>query len=210
MTRGVKQQSPEPGCPRGLLPKMFKHLYTKADNLWKTHPAVVNVFLFAVITYGFHVIWKIFQQTIESAEWYILLGEWFATRAYIIAVWINLNILGLDMTTNDPNLMRFAGSGSILIDQTCSGLKQFYQVIVLFVLFPGPWRHKLWFIPAALLVMHWTNIFRVVGLSVVMAYIPQHWDFVHDWVLRPFFYVVLFALWVIWVERVSGLYKREA
>ncbi len=182
---------------------MFKHLYTKANNIRKTHPALVNVLLFAAITFGFHLIWKVFQQTIESAGWYILLGEWFATRAYTIAVWINLNILGLDMTTGEPNLMRFAGSGSVLIDQTCSGLKQFYQVIVLFVLFPGPWRHKLWFIPAGLLIMHWTNIFRVVGLSLTMARVPQHWDFVHDWMLRPFFYVILFSLWVVWVELLS-------
>lgn len=169
----------------------------------KEQPALVNVFLFAAITYGFHWVWKIFEPSIEHSDWYLDLANWFATRAYNVAAWFGLHIFRLDMVLMEPNVMRFPGKGGIIINETCSGLKQFYQVIVLFVLFPGPWRHKLWYVPAGLLVMYWTNIFRVTALALAMAYVPQHWHFMHDWVLRPFFYVILFALWVIWVERVA-------
>ncbi|MFP4469015.1 MAG: exosortase/archaeosortase family protein, partial [Bacteroidales bacterium] len=171
-----------------------------ASGLREIWSAAGNVFLFILITLAFHFIWKIFQEQIEQAAVIVFLGDWFATRAYNVADWIQQHLLGMTYATADPNVFKFPGKGSIIINESCSGLKQFYQVLVLFLIFPGPWRHKAWFIPVSLLIMYWTNIFRVVMLSLVMAYIPQHWDFTHDWVLRPFFYVVLFALWIWWVE----------
>jgi len=170
----------------------------QAREIWSV---AGNVILFIVITLAFHFIWKIFQDQIEQAAVIISLGDWFATRAYTVADWIQTHLLRMNYSTADPNIFIFNGKGSIIINESCSGLKQYYQVLVLFLLFPGPWRHKAWFIPGSLLVMYWTNIFRVVMLSVAMALIPQHWHFIHDWVLRPFFYVVLFALWIWWVER---------
>ncbi len=43
--------------------------------------------------------------------------------------------------------MWFSNNGYVGVNESCSGLKQFYQIAVLFILFPGPWKHKLWYIP---------------------------------------------------------------
>jgi exosortase/archaeosortase family protein len=77
------------------------------------------------------------------------------------------------------------------------------QFVLLFLIFPGPWRKKLWFIPLGLLIVHLTNLFRIAGLSVVTVTVPEYWDFSHDYLFRPFFYVVIFLLWVWWVEKLS-------
>ena len=50
--------------------------------------------------------------------------------------------------------------------------------------------------------MHLTNLFRMVGLAVVMNNWPEYWDFSHDNLFRPFFYLVIFLLWVWWVEKI--------
>ncbi len=92
----------------------------------------------------------------------------------------------------------------LIIDHTCSGLKQFYQAFFLFLLYPGPWKHKTWFIPMAIAVMHLVNIFRIVVLSLAMLHAYHHWDVIHDWVVRPMFYVVLFGLWMWWDQRSGG------
>ncbi len=92
----------------------------------------------------------------------------------------------------------------LIIDHTCSGLKQFYQAFFLFLLYPGPWKHKAWFIPMAVAVMHLVNVFRIVVLSLVMLHAYHQWDIIHDWVVRPMFYVVLFGLWVWWDQRSGG------
>jgi exosortase/archaeosortase family protein len=128
-------------------------------------------------------------------------ANWLADRAFAITLWINRNILGMNITTVPGNTMYFSNSYGLNINSSCSGLKQFYQVFVLFILFPGPWKHKTWFIPFSLAIMFLTNIFRTVTLSIIMSFRPAYFEFSHDWLLRPFFYVVLFGLWVIWVEK---------
>jgi len=41
--------------------------------------------------------------------------------------------------------------------------------------------------------------------------IAEYWDFVHDWIVRPFFYVVMFMLWVWWNEKyhLNGKMKKK-
>ncbi|MBU1349250.1 archaeosortase/exosortase family protein [Patescibacteria group bacterium] len=162
---------------------------------------VVDVALFAIITYGFHELWWEFARVIKSYTVINVTADWLAEQVFHSSLWINRNILGLHVTTEYPNYMWFSNGGYVQVVESCSGLKQFYQILVLFVLFPGPWKHKLWFIPMSIVIMHGVNILRIVILSAVVLWRPDYWDFIHDWVLRPGFYVVIFGLWVVWVER---------
>ena len=161
---------------------------------------VVDIALFAIITYTFHVLWWDFAQFIKSFTFVNATADWLAGQVYIVSLWINRNLLGMHITTEDPNTMWFSNGGYVAVEESCSGLKQFYQILVLFILFPGPWKHKLWFIPMSIVIMHIVNILRIVILSVMVLWKPEYWDFVHEWVLRPGFYVVIFLLWVWWVE----------
>jgi exosortase/archaeosortase family protein len=187
---------------------------TKTIEKWKSiyHGPMgfmIDVSLFAIITYGFHLIFRHFSAEIMAIPFVADSALWMADRVYDISLWFNRNILGFHITVEPGNTMWFSNGGYITVNTSCSGLKQFYQVLVLFLLFPGPWRHKLWFIPLGFVVMFITNVFRIIALSVILLWQPQHWDFSHDWILRPFFYVVLFTLWVWWVEKFSRNPKKR-
>jgi exosortase/archaeosortase family protein len=162
---------------------------------------VLDVLLFAVITVFFHRLWWDFARIIKGFTVVNVTADWLADQVFATSLWINTRLLGMHITTEVPNYMWFSNGGYVQVNESCSGLKQFYQIIVLFVLFPGPWRHKLWFIPISILIMHFINILRIVILSIMVLWKPEYWDFTHDWILRPGFYVVIFGLWVIWVER---------
>lgn len=162
---------------------------------------VVDITLFALITYAFHLIFRYFAAEIMAVPFVSNSATWLAYAVYAVSLWIDQNILGMEIITRPINGLWFTNGHGILVNNSCSGLKQFYQVIVLFVLFPGPWKHKLWFIPLGFLAMFATNVFRIVLLSEIMAWKPEYFEFCHTWILRPFFYVVLFALWVWWVEK---------
>ena len=162
------------------------------------------------ITVAFHVLWRLTLPWFEDASWYVALADFTTQQAYLAAAWLNDMLIGDAIIRIDESCTfhlegaRDAGrifTGHLIIDHSCSGLKQFYQAIVLFLLYPGPRKHKLWYIPVAILVMHVTNILRIVALSFTMLHAYQHWGFVHDWVVRPGFYVVLFGLWLLWEER---------
>jgi len=182
---------------------MLRTYYRKAEGFIIKHKlqALVDVALFAVITIVFHKIWWSYEEWIKGFPAISNSAQWLADQVYASALWINRDILRLSIITSEPNTMWFSNNGYVGVNESCSGLKQFYQIAVLFILFPGPWKHKLWYIPFGFIVMYITNVLRIVILSLVVLWKPQYWDFTHDWILRPFFYVVIFILWVIWVEK---------
>lgn len=182
---------------------MITTYFKKTDEFIRKHKlqALVDVALFTLITVVFHELWWTFYNWINSADFISGSADWLALQVFNASLWINRNILGLSIVTSEPNTMWFHNNCYIGVDEGCSGLKQFYQIAVLFILFPGPWKQKLWYIPLGFVVMFFTNVFRIVVLSLVVIWKPEYWTFTHDWILRPFFYVVIFILWVVWVEK---------
>lgn len=162
---------------------------------------VTDALLAAVITYGFHLLYRQFSAEINSVGIIRDATQWLTDAVYRQSLWLNRNIIGLDITTAPGNTMIFSNNTSMFINGSCSGLKLMFQVTILFLLFPGPWKHKLWFIPLGWVLMHLSNLLRMVTLSLVSLWNVEYWDFSHDWVMRPFFYLVIFAMWVWWVEK---------
>jgi exosortase/archaeosortase family protein len=74
---------------------------------------------------------------------------------------------------------------------------------VIMIFFPGPWKHKLWYIPTGILVIHLTNLVRIAGLAILRLPFPdpKFFHFFHDYIFKTFFYVVIFLMWYIWYEK---------
>lgn len=183
--------------------KDFYQEYISFVKKYKLQP-IVDVAIFSIITIFFHYLWwhglKSFLMNFMAFQ---QMEGFLAHQVFLPSAWIVENILAYPIKTLD-NTLYFANNGYVAVEGSCSGLKQFYQWTVLMILFPGPWKKKLWYIPMGLLVIHLVNIFRIVTLSVIVVHWPQNWDFIHEWILRPFFYVVIFAMWVMWVEKIRG------
>jgi len=123
-----------------------------------------------------------------------------STIVFNQSVWIIDNIYRIPVTTSEVRIIHFQNGGFIGVNESCSGLKPILQFILLMLVFPGPWKHKAWFIPMGIIIVHLTNLFRITGLAIVTVTVPEYWQFAHDNLFRPFFYVVIFFLWVWWVE----------
>ncbi|MCF8304665.1 MAG: archaeosortase/exosortase family protein [Bacteroidales bacterium] len=171
--------------------------------------SLVDVAIFFAILLTFHFLWRqVFVNYLTQMEFYHNLSNFFETQVFRQSYWFNVNVLGLDITAVD-NTMYFSKHGYIAITGGCSGLKQFYQWILLMLLFPGPWKHKTWFIPLGLIITHAVNLFRIIGLSIVLINWGDYWQWSHDWLFRPFFYIVMFMLWVWWVEKFKNKQKAK-
>ena len=191
---------------------MIQRLFKLIQDLIKKYhlDALRDVAIFMVILLFFHVIWKIFASNIFTVDFIRDSARWLALQVYVESRWV-IEVLTVKITSYDQlhiggslrqNVFYYAeNNGYVAVNSSCSGLKQFYQWFFLMILFPGPWKQKLWFIPMGIVIIHLVNVFRIIAMVFVTMQIPQHWDFVHDWVLRPFFYVVMFTLWVWWNER---------
>jgi exosortase/archaeosortase family protein len=187
------------------------HVLKKSVDFIEKHKLqpLVDVFIFMVIIIFFHKLWWDWglKDLLLNYFSFAKLEEVMARQVFLPSSWFVEHVIGYDIKTLNTTLY-FPNNGYIEVNGSCSGLKQFYQWIFLMVLFPGPWKKKLWYIPIGLIVIHLTNIFRIIALSVVVMEWPQYWTFSHDWILRPFFYVVIFIMWVIWVEKFRTKPKR--
>jgi exosortase/archaeosortase family protein len=155
-------------------------------------------------------VWKLFVTNILTVDFIRNSSNWLALQVYLESRWV-IELLTSKITAFDQlniagglkrNVFYYAGNnGYVAVNSSCSGLKQFYQWFFLMMLFPGPWKQKTWFIPMGLVIIHLVNVFRIISMVFVTMYMADHWDFIHDWILRPFFYVVMFTLWVWWNEK---------
>ncbi len=187
---------------------MFQKLTINNQHL----RALLDVMIFALIIVFFHFLWwqgglfKLLRTSFAFHETQLFM----ARIVFAPSAWIVENVLGIEIKTIGTTLY-FQNLKGVEVNGTCSGLKQFYQWAILMILFPGPWKKKLWFIPLGIVIIHLVNILRIVILSVIMHNNPDIWHFSHDWILRPFFYVVIFAMWMVWEEkyRLPALRKKR-
>jgi exosortase/archaeosortase family protein len=75
--------------------------------------------------------------------------------------------------------------------------------------FPGPWKHKLWYLPLGTLSVFYINALRVVGLAIIVSINPDWLAFNHDYTFTIVVYAYVFLLWVIWVKRFSTMRHSE-
>jgi exosortase/archaeosortase family protein len=163
-----------------------------------------DVIIFVIITLTIHYGYRFWANT--THYWPIekqmnTAHEKMSWMVFNQSVWLIDHVLNIPITTDETRTIHFQNNGFIAINQGCSGLKPILQFLLLMLLFPGPWKHKAWFIPMGIVIVHFTNLFRITGLAVVTVTIPDYWDFAHDNLFRPFFYVVIFFLWVWWAEK---------
>ncbi|MBN1340694.1 MAG: exosortase/archaeosortase family protein [Bacteroidales bacterium] len=177
-----------------------------------------DVAIFMGILVLFHFLWRFFIGDLLRVEFILKSSVYLAHEVFIRAQWM-LDVLGVNYTGFDQMLIAETVKNNVIylpevngyvsVNLSCSGLKQFYQFAVLMLLYPGPWRHKAWFIPAGLLIIHFVNILRIVAMTYVTIHNAQNWDFWHDNIVRPFFYVVMFLLWVWWNEKFHLKAKKQ-
>jgi len=188
----------------------------KKYRLW----GMIDIILFMVILLFFHFLYRGTRDIFTSWRFYKEASEFLSVTVYH---WVDVltNITGIpfesfDFITVNKHLYKRAflhygdlKYGVIYVSWGCSGLKQFYQWIFLILLFPGPWKHKLWYIPFGLGIIFLVNVLRIYSLLIVEMYDPSYVHFVHDDIVRPFFYVVMFGLWVLWNEKFNIPNKKR-
>ena len=99
-----------------------------------------------------------------------------------------------------------AGHAGVQIGEPCDGVELFALFAIFILAFPGSAVRKLWFIPLGILLIHLTNIVRVIALTRIQAVRPEWLEFNHDYTFTVLVYGLVFGLWYVWT--VWG--KRQA
>ena len=173
-------------------------------SLWRDpkYRFLRNIFWFVVITLVIHYSYRFWAQDMHYwpiQSWMNSFQEFMAQIVFNQSSWVDQHILGLDLV-KEGRVIVFENGAGISINGSCSGDKQLLQLALLLLIFPGRWKYKLWFIPLGMILVHATNILRIVLLSLVTIWEPAWMDIFHDLVLRGIFYVVIFGIWLLFVK----------
>ena len=170
--------------------------------------STVNVGLFIVLIISFHFLylgwqalgyWPIGQLVQKLMVWSVNMV--FNQSCQVLDRILHVNILTISADRLIATINNEGGWARVVIAPECASLKQWLHWIFLMVLFPGPWKHKLWYIPAGLVIIEWTNVVRICGVLLMQVPFPNSFHIAHDIIFKVFFYLVIFLMWMLWVEK---------
>lgn len=172
-----------------------------------------DVLLFVVLLLSFHYIYLYWSGSMNFAPVRGAVDKLFVFSSDVLfnhSKW-TLRNLGIKFITENQTFWVYNGdkiSGFVDVEPGCTSLKQWMHWLFLMLLFPGPWRHKVWYIPIGLIVIHFINVFRIVGLTISVKYYPQYFDTFHNYFFKTLFYFMIFMMWLFWVEKFKNRTKK--
>ncbi|MDX1637526.1 MAG: archaeosortase/exosortase family protein [Balneolaceae bacterium] len=89
--------------------------------------------------------------------------------------------------------------GILLVDG-CTGISAIGLFIGFVMAYPGKWIPRFSFIIIGIGVIYLVNIARIAVLTVTQVQWPELFEFTHDYSTTAIFYLVIFALWIIWAN----------
>jgi len=181
--------------------QLFNHLKQKLGQVY-------YVILFFILLLSFHYIYKWWAGPIGYFPLATQVSELFNWASLLLlnqSAWVleNLFHINFHITLPDQAIHVQSSNGIwtyLLVSPGCTSLKQWMHWLFLMLLFPGTWKHKLWYIPLGLIIIEFVNVVRIVGLTLTMIPWPTRFHFFHDYFFKTFFYIMIFLLWVIWVH----------
>jgi exosortase/archaeosortase family protein len=140
--------------------------------------------------------------------WYVLYDLWLLPEGTVDR-WLSMNVaevssvflgsLGFDVFVQGRDLA-LPGVPGVRIANGCNGLSTLGLFVGFVLAYPGRARRRLWFIPLGVLAVYLTNVLRVMAMLLTQKYWPAAFDPLHGFGLTTIFYVVVFALWVLWAN----------
>lgn len=104
-----------------------------------------------------------------------------------------------------PNLIVVDGKASVSVATQCNGLPMLFLFAGFLLAYPGPWRRKVWFIPAGILFIHLLNLARIIALSyLINTQSPLAFELNHKYIFQIVVYTVMGLLWVLWIAYLSN------
>jgi exosortase/archaeosortase family protein len=118
-----------------------------------------------------------------------------------------LHLLGYE-TVSGYNSLAIVGTYGVIIGNPCVGFGLTFGFSALIISYPGPWKRKLWFIPAGAAFIALVNIIRVVALMTSSYKLGGLVKMEQHDLFNNLIYIVIFLLWVIWVKFIVDRKKK--
>lgn len=114
-----------------------------------------------------------------------------------------LHLLGVEASVDGRVVLMASGRGIFVADE-CTGLAAIGLFLGFVLAFPGSQLRRMLFIPMGMVAIHLANVVRIAFLAWFNEGCPAFFDAVHEWGVLPFYYAVVFVLWMVWAHYGAG------
>lgn len=101
-------------------------------------------------------------------------------------------------------------SFGVTVGAPCDGAPLLALFASFIVAFPGPWKHKWWFLICGGAAVHVFNIGRVMALAVIVHWNPEWLAFNHDYTFTLLIYGFVFGLWWVWIRYFATTQSQQS
>ncbi|HEV7232545.1 MAG TPA: exosortase family protein XrtF [Bacteroidia bacterium] len=165
------------------------------------NPLVRFLLLFILL----YTIWYVFYQLVVNPNGRL---DSMVINSSVACTAAFLKFLGYTVFTTHSETIRTVGidgTHGLWIGDPCDGITLFALFTAFIIAFPGPLKHKIWYIPSGIVAIFVINVLRITGLCLVVLYKPNWLDINHDYIFKVLVYGFIFSLWMIWINRFSNL-----
>ncbi len=171
-----------------------------------TSPARKAAF-FIVKMLGLYTVWYLLYQL-----WLLPNGQldnFLTHQVGVGSTWL-MQVLGYEKAFLYKNFLYVGQACLVAIGNACNGVT-LYMLFASFILAaPGSWRAKLVYLPAGIVAIYTINLLRVCMLAVNAMVSRETFHFNHHYTFVFLVYGFIFMLWVLWINRFSGLVGKTA
>jgi len=89
---------------------------------------------------------------------------------------------------------------SVAVGTGCNALELFALFAGFILIFEGSWKHKIWFIPLGVIIIHLLNVARILALIFSGTVSKSLLEFNHKYTFTIIMYIITFIGWMIWVK----------
>lgn len=134
------------------------------------------------------------------------------TRAIASNAATVLRALGFDavVASTQLNLILLNNHPTVFIAPYCDGMVLYALFSGFIIAFPSGSSHKIWFIPAGIMLIYSVNVLRIVALCVNHHYSHQTVDFNHHYTFTFVVYGFICLLWAWWATRLAAPFVNSA
>ena len=129
-----------------------------------------------------------------------------------ILVWLTdfqLHLLGFD-TFVFSNHLGILGTQGVIFAFGCLGFRYLLFFMVFVLLQFGRYYHKIWYLPAGILLITWVNSVRAIIIVIGQYHQPTQTTLIHDVVTPVFMYPTILFLWIVWVSRFGNPTTKDS
>ncbi len=110
-----------------------------------------------------------------------------------------LNTFGFT-TFSQGKFLQIIGSSGIRFEYSCLGIRHIVLFTIFIICYFGKAKHKLWFVPAGIILLILINAIRAVIISIGQYINENATGIVHDISTPILMYSTILALWIFWIN----------